>query len=403
MTNEKYLVVNGGSSSLKFSLYSMPEEKELINGYIEKIGAPDCFWTLKINGEKIKHEAPLKNHLEAVETMMKELIDNKIIESSDEIKGVGHRIAHGAEYYPASVLIDDEVIKHIEELTKLVPLHHPGQIAAIKAMEQELANVPQVAVFDTSFHQTIPKENYIYAVPYEWYEKYGVRRYGFHGSSHQYITQEMQKRLGKKDVNLIICHIGSGASVAAVKDGKSVNTSLGMSAIEGLIMGTRCGSIDASIPEYVAKESGKNIEEVMQDLSKKSGLLGICGKNDFRDVEDLAAAGNEKAKLALEMVENSIVKYIAQFYFELNADVDAIVFTAGAGENDIDLRAGIMRKIEKPMNIVFDEKANDNIAKFRSEREGIITTKESSIPVYVIPTDEELMIIRDTYETVSNK
>ena len=270
-------------------------------------------------------------------------------------------------------------------------------------MEQELANVPQVAVFDTSFHQTIPKENYIYAVPYEWYEKYGVRRYGFHGSSHQYITQEMQKRLGKKDVNLIICHIGSGASVAAVKDGKSVNTSLGMSAIEGLIMGTRCGSIDASIPEYVAKESGKNIEEVMQDLSKKSGLLGICGKNDFRDVEDLAAAGNEKAKLALEMVENSIVKYIAQFYFELNADVDAIVFTAGAGENDIDLRAGIMRKIEKPMNIVFDEKANDNIAKFRSEREGIITTKESSIPVYVIPTDEELMIIRDTYETVSNK
>ena len=202
MTSEKFLVINGGSSSLKFALYSMPEEKELINGYIEKIGAPDCFWTLKINGEKIKHEAPLKNHLEAVETMMKELIDNKIIESSDEIKGVGHRIAHGGEYYPASVLIDDEVIKHIEELTKLVPLHHPGQIAAIKAMEQELANVPQVAVFDTSFHQTIPKENYIYAVPYEWYEKYGVRRYGFHGSSHQYITQEMQKRLGKKDVNL---------------------------------------------------------------------------------------------------------------------------------------------------------------------------------------------------------
>lgn len=401
MTNEKYLVINGGSSSLKFALYSMPEEKELINGYIEKIGAPDCFWTLKINGEKIKHESPLKNHLEAVETMMKELIDNKIIESTAEIKGVGHRIGHGGEYYPSSVLIDDEVIKHIEELTKLVPLHHPGQLAGIRAMEQELANVPQVAVFDTSFHQTLPKENYIYAVPYEWYEKYGVRRYGFHGSSHQYITQEMQKRLGKKDVNLIICHIGSGASVAAIKDGKSVNTSLGMSAIEGLIMGTRCGSIDVSIPEYVAKESGRSIDDIMQDLSKKSGLLGICGKNDFRDVEELAIQGEEKAKLALEMVENSVVKYIAQYYFELNADVDAVIFTAGAGENDIDLRAGIMRKIEKPMNITFDAEANNNIAKFRSEREGIITTKDSSIPVYVIPTDEELMIIRDTYETVS--
>lgn len=401
MTNEKYLVINGGSSSLKFALYSMPEEKELINGYIEKIGAPDCFWTLKINGEKSKHEAPLKNHLEAVETMMKELIDNKIIESTAEIKGVGHRIGHGGEYYPSSVLIDDEVIKHIEELTKLVPLHHPGQLAGIRAMEQELANVPQVAVFDTSFHQTLPKENYIYAVPYEWYEKYGVRRYGFHGSSHQYITQEMQKRLDKKDVNLIICHIGSGASVAAIKDGKSVNTSLGMSAIEGLIMGTRCGSIDVSIPEYVAKESGRSIDDIMQDLSKKSGLLGICGKNDFRDVEELAIQGEEKAKLALEMVENSVVKYIAQYYFELNADVDAVIFTAGAGENDIDLRAGIMRKIEKPMNITFDVEANNNIAKFRSEREGIITTKDSSIPVYVIPTDEELMIIRDTYETVS--
>ena len=211
----------------------------------------------------------------------------------------------------------------------------------------------------------------------------------------------MQKRLGKKDINLIICHIGSGASVAAIKDGKSVNTSLGMSAIEGLIMGTRCGSIDVSIPEYVAKESGRSIDDIMQDLSKKSGLLGICGKNDFRDVEELADQGDEKAKLALEMVENSVVKYIAQYYFELNADVDAVIFTAGAGENDIDLRAGIMRKIEKPMNITFDAEANNNIAKFRSEREGIITKEDSSIPVYVIPTDEELMIIRDTYETVS--
>ena len=397
----KILSVNAGSSSLKFQMYEMPEEKVLISGVFERIGIGNSFYTIKLNGEKIKKEREVSNHEDAVKILTEELLENKVVSSLDEIEAIGHRMVHGGDKYQTSTIIDEDVIKSSEELLELAPIHIPANLTGVRAFQKIIPNATAVAVFDTSFHQTLPKEAYIYPVPYEWYEKYGVRRYGFHGSSHQYITQEMQKRLGKKDVNLIICHIGSGASVAAIKDGKSVNTSLGMSAIEGLIMGTRCGSIDVSIPEYVAKESGRSIDDIMQDLSKKSGLLGICGKNDFRDVEELAVQGEEKAKLALEMVENSVVKYIAQYYFELNADVDAVIFTAGAGENDIDLRAGIMRKIEKPMNITFDAEANNNIAKFRSEREGIITTKDSSIPVYVIPTDEELMIIRDTYETVS--
>ena len=393
----KYLVINGGSSSLKFSLYSMPEEKELINGYIEKIGAKDCFWTLKINGEKITHAKELKNHTEAVEIMMKELIDNNIISSVDEIKGVGHRVLHGGEFYSDSVLIDDEVLNNIIDLTKLGPLHHPGEIAGIKAMRESLPEVPQVAVFDTAFHQTMPEENYKYAVPEEWYEKYSVRKYGFHGTSHKYIAETMIEKLNKKDANLIICHIGSGASISAVKDGKCYNTTMGLTPLDGLIMGTRSGSIDPSIIEYVVKSTGKTVEEVTQDLNKKSGLLAICGKNDLRDIEDLIAAGDKKAKLAIDMFANSIIKYIADYYFELEGDVDAIVFTAGVGENDIDLRKQIVDKISRPLNIKLDEERNDSIARFRSEREGIITTDDSKIPVYVVPTNEEIMILRDAY------
>lgn len=393
----KYLVINGGSSSLKFSLYSMPEEKELINGYIEKIGAKDCFWTLKINGEKITHAKELKNHTEAVEIMMKELIDNNIISSVDEIKGVGHRVLHGGEFYSDSVLIDDEVLNNIIDLTKLGPLHHPGEIAGIKAMRESLPEVPQVAVFDTAYHQTMPEENYKYAVPEEWYEKYSVRKYGFHGTSHKYIAETMIEKLNKKDANLIICHIGSGASISAVKDGKCYNTTMGLTPLDGLIMGTRSGSIDPSIIEYVVKSTGKTVEEVTQDLNKKSGLLAICGKNDLRDIEDLIAAGDKKAKLAIDMFANSIIKYIADYYFELEGNVDAIVFTAGVGENDIDLRKQIVDKISNPLNIKLDEKRNDSIARFRSEREGIITTDDSKIPVYVVPTNEEIMILRDAY------
>ena len=397
MDKKKYLIINGGSSSLKFSLYDMPEEKELINGLIEKIGFEDSSWTLKFNGEKIVHSGYLKDHAAAFEVMMKELIDNKMIKSVDEIHGVGHRVLHGGEFYSESVIIDDEVLNNIIDLTKLGPLHHPGEIAGIKAAIKTMPHVKQVAVFDTAFHQTMPKYNYMYATPPEYYEKYGVRKYGFHGTSHNYITDTMKKILNKDDVNLIICHIGSGASLSAIKDGKCYNTTMGLTPLDGVIMGTRSGNIDPSIIKYIMDETGKTVDEVTNDLNKRSGLLGICGKNDLRDIEDMIAQGDEKSILAYEMFENSIVKYIAEYYFELEGELDAIVFTAGGGQNDIDLRKAVVEKISKPLGITLDEKANDNIARFRSEVRGIITTKDSKIPVYVEPTDEEIMILRDTY------
>ena len=401
MAQEKYLVVNGGSSSLKFALYSMPEEKELINGYVEKIGLPDCFWNVKINGQKIKNQAPLKNHSEAVEVMMKELINHKVISDVSEIKGVGHRVVHGGEKYADSVIIDDKVISDIESLTKFAKLHHPGNLAGIKAMKEVLPTVPMVAVFDTAFHQTMPKENYMYPLPMEWYEKYGVRKYGFHGTSHKYITGVMQEKLGKEDVNLIICHVGSGASISAIKNGKCFDTTMGLTPVDGLMMGTRCGSIDPSITEYMVEEAGLTIDEVSTAYNKKSGLLGVCGFNDNRDVEKAIAEGDENAKLALDMYIDRIVRYIAEYYVELDGNVDGIVFTAGAGENDIDLRRCVVKKLQ-PLGIILDEEANNNIAKFKSQKSGIITTPPSKVTIYVEPTDEESVILMDTYNITKN-
>ena len=398
----KFLCVNAGSSSLKFQLFEMPEEKVLISGYIEKIGFEDSFWNTKINGEKIRGEKFLKNHTEAVQVMLDEILKHKAVKSLDEIKGVGHRVLHGGEKYSDSVLIDDQVVQDIKDLTKLGPLHHPGNLAGIEAMRKALPGVPNVAVFDTAFHQTMPKVNYMYPVPYEWYEKYGVRKYGFHGTSHKYITETMKKMLGKEDVNLIICHVGSGASISCIKDGKCFDTTMGLTPLDGLMMGTRCGSIDPSILEYVCKESGKDISEITNDLNKKSGLLGICGFNDNRDVEKAIANGDERAKLALDMYVDIIDRYIAEYYIELDGRVDAIVMTAGVLENGAETREAILTKL-KPLGIEVDKKVNDTIAGFKDVHEGLITTKKSSIPVYVIPTNEEIMIIRDTYNIVNGK
>ena len=381
----KFLCVNAGSSSLKFQLFEMPEEKVVISGYIEKIGFEDSFWNTKINGEKIRGEKFLKNHTEAVDVMLDELIKHKAVESLEEIKGIGHRVLHGGEKYSDSVLIDDQVIQDIKDLTKLGPLHHPGNLAGIEAMKKALPGVPNVAVFDTAFHQTMPAVNYMYPVPYEWYEKYGVRKYGFHGTSHKYITETMKKMLGKEDVNLIICHVGSGAST------------MGLTPLDGLMMGTRCGSIDPSIIEYVCKESGKDVSEVTSDLNKKSGLYGICGFNDNRDVEKAISEGNERAKLALDMYVDTINRFIAEYYIELDGNVDAMVMTAGVLENGSDTRAAILDKL-KPLGIKLNKEVNDKIAGFKEVHEGCITLPESSIPVYVIPTNEEIMIIRDTYK-----
>lgn len=395
----KILCVNAGSSSLKFQLYEMPEEKVLISGYIEKIGMPDCFWNVKINGEKIKSEKYLKNHTEAVEVLIDELFKNKVVESLDEIKGVGHRVLHGGEKYSDSVVITDEVVKDIEDLTKLGPLHHPGNLAGIRAMREALPNVVNVAVFDTAFHQTMPKENYIYPVPYDWYTKYGVRKYGFHGTSHKYITGEMKKRLGKENVNLIICHVGSGASIACIKDGKCYDTTMGLTPLDGLMMGTRSGAIDPSILKYVMQESGKSIDEVTDDLNKKSGFLGISGAADCRDVEKLASEGDENAILALNMYANRIAKYIVDYYLELEGKVDSIVFTAGVLENGSAMRKMVMDRL-KVLGVTLDEELNDKIASFKDLHEGIISDGDSKITVMVLPTNEEIMIVKDTFNKV---
>ena len=398
----KFLCVNAGSSSLKFQLFEMPEEKVLISGYIEKIGLEDSFWNTKVNGEKIRGEKYLKNHHEAVQVLLDELIRHGAVKSLDEIKGVGHRVLHGGEKYSDSVLIDQDVIQSIRDLTKLGPLHHPGNLAGIEALEEVLPNVPMVAVYDTAFHQSMPKRNYLYPVPYEWYQDYGVRKYGFHGTSHKYITETMKEKLGKEDVNLIICHIGSGASISAIKDGKCYDTTMGLTPLDGLMMGTRSGSIDPSILEYVCKESHMSIEEVTNALNKKSGLLGVSGYSDARDVEDAMAKGDENAILAYEMYNDRVVKYIGEYFLKLGGKVDAIVFTAGVGENGIETRADILSSLA-PLGIVIDEKENNSIASYRDKHEGVITSKKSSIPVWVVPTNEELMIIRDTYHIVCGK
>ena len=393
----KILSVNAGSSSLKFTLYEMPEEELLISGYIEKIGLKDSFWTTKINGKKIKGEKPLKNHKEAVQVLIDELLNNKVVESLDEIKGIGHRVLHGGEKYSDSVIITDEVIEDIKELTKLGPLHHPGNLAGIEAMKKVLPEVPMVAVYDTAFHQTMPKVNYMYPVPMEWYTEYGVRKYGFHGTSHKYITLKMKEKLGKDDVNLIICHIGSGASISAIKEGKCFDTTMGITPLDGLMMGTRSGAIDPSILEYVSKESGRSLDELTNDLNKKSGLLGISGFSDCRDVEAARENGDENAALALDMYYDRIAKYIAEYYIKLDGKVDSIVFTAGVGENGVEARKEIIKRVNC-LGIYLDDDKNDKIASYKDECEGIISTDESDVVVRVLPTNEEIMIIKDTYE-----
>ena len=398
--NEKYLVINCGSSSLKFSLYEMPSEKLIAKGYIEKIGLDDSFWTINYNGEKITGAKKLNNHKEAANVMINELIANGIVKKMEEIKGIGHRVLHGGEIYSDSVIIDDKVLNDIIDMTNLGPIHHPGEIDGIKAMMDCLPKAKQVAVFDTAFHQTMPKVSYIYAVPYEWYTKYKVRKYGFHGTSHKYITGKMQELLNKKDVNLIICHVGSGASITCIKDGMSYDTSMGLTPLDGLVMGTRCGRIDPSIIKFMADETNMSLDEIMNELNKNSGLKGICGKNDFRDMMDLIKEGNEEAKLAYEIFMDSIIKHVAEYYFELNANVDAIVFTAGILENNTVIRENLINKLSAAMGIYVNKIANDNIGYGHDLKEGIITTEESNIPVYVIPTDEEVMIVRDCYKLI---
>ena len=396
----KILTVNAGSSSLKFNVIELPEEKELISGYFEKIGIGNSFYNIKINGEKIKREVDLKNHLDAVECLKKELFDNNIIASLDEIDGVGHRLVHGGDKFKDSVIINDEVLEVCEQFNDLAPLHNPAMLACIKAFKEVMPDTPMVGVFDTSFHQTIPEEHFIYSVPYSWYRDYKIRKYGFHGTSHKYITKVMKEKLGKDSINIINCHIGSGGSVCCVKDSKSYDTTMGFSPNAGITMGTRCGDIDYSIIKFYMDKTGKSLEEVDLILNKQSGLLGISEKfSDHRDIENAIKEGDKLSTLANEVYVQKIANYVAEYFMKLEGKVDAITLTAGTGENAAEFRKELVEKLNC-FGIYLDEEVNSTIAGFKSVHEGIITTSDSKVPVYVVPTNEELMIALDTYNLI---
>lgn len=391
------LSVNAGSSSLKFQAYDMPEETVLISGNFERIGMKESFYTIKLNGEKIKKEVELKNHEEALQILMEELIENKIVESLDDIKAIGHRIVQGGSYFDRTVEMTDENIKKVRELSSLAPLHNPAAVKGIKAAKAVVPNALQTGAFDTAFHQTIEEENYLYPVPYEWCKKYQVRKYGAHGTSHKYVSTRMNEILGRYNTKLITCHIGNGASISAINEGVCVNTSMGLTPNAGLMMGSRCGDMDATVVTYMMRELECTPEEMDTILNKQSGLLGISGlSSDSRDIEDGMKIGNPRCTLAQKMFTNRIIDHIAKYYVELGG-CDAIVFTAGIGENSIHTRREVLDGLAV-LGIKIDEEANDCRGVER-----LITTEDSTIPCYVIPTNEELMIARDTYMLYQGK
>ena len=397
------LVINCGSSSLKYQLIDMNGEEVLAKGLVERIG---------IEGSRIKHdttgkerviiEEPMKDHKRALELVLEAIVDEKYgaIKSMDEIGAVGHRVVHGGEDFSSSTIIDDEVMKAIENNIELAPLHNPANIMGIEACKELMPEVPMVAVFDTAFHQTIPADNYIYALPYELYEKYKIRRYGFHGTSHKYVSQRAAEILGKdiRDLNIVTAHLGNGSSVTAVEGGKSVDTSMGFTPLEGLAMGTRSGDIDPAIIPFIMEKEGLSFEEVNQMLNKGSGVLGISGiSSDFRDLEIAADEGNQRAKLALEVFANRVKKYIAAYAAQM-CRIDVLVFTAGIGENSASMRELICDGLEC-LNIIIDKELNEQA----SGKEAIISKNICGVTIMVIPTNEELMIARDTLELVQNR
>lgn len=390
----KILSVNAGSSTLKFSLFELPENVELISGNFEKIGIGNSFYLVKINGETLKREVDLKDHSVAVKYLMEELVENKVIDSLDDLDGVGHRMVHGGQKFAKSVLITDEVIEACEECVEFAPLHNPANLIGVRAFRDALPNTPQVAVFDTAFHQTMSEVEYLYAGPYEWYEKYGVRKYGFHGTSHRYINKTISEVLGRDDLKVINCHIGSGASVCAIDSGKSVSTSMGFTPLTGVMMGTRSGDIDPSIIPFVMKKENKTFDQVIDDLNKRSGLLGVSGVSpDSRDIEAGMNEGNERCILAHNKLCQTVANYIAM-YNNLLGGADVITFTAGLGERSIITRQHIIEKIAS-LGVKLDEEANQ----IRAEL-ALISTDDSKISVYVVPTNEELMIASDTYDII---
>ena len=396
----KILVLNCGSSSLKYQLIDMSNEEVLCVGLVERIGIEGSILKQEKDGVegKLIVEQPMKNHQDAIKLVLDAVVDPQYggVKDIKEVEAVGHRVVHGGEKFAGSVLITDEVKAALEECIELAPLHNPANIMGIEACEAILPGVPMVGVFDTAFHQTMPKSSYLYGLPHELYTKYGVRRYGFHGTSHRYVSQRAAEMLGKtiEDCKIITCHLGNGASVAAIDGGKSVDTSMGFTPLEGLIMGTRCGDIDAAILPFLMEKEGLDAKGLSDLMNKKSGVYGMTGiSSDFRDIEDAAAQNNELAQIALESYAKKVKKYIGSYAAEMNG-VDAVVFTAGVGENGIDMRADIMANMDF-LGMKLDEEAN----KVRG-KERVISTEDSKVKILLIPTNEELMIARDTLELV---
>jgi len=384
----KIIAVNAGSSSLKFQLLDMPSEDIIASGLVERIGYGNANFIIKYNGEKIEETKEIINHKVAVHLLIEGLLRNKIISSLDEIKGVGHRVVQGGEIFKDSVVITDEVIEQIRSLNDLAPLHNPANITGIEAFRKDLPNVPQVAVFDTTFHQTMAEDAYLYATPYEWYTKYGVRKYGFHGTSHQFVSERAAVLLDNPKAKIIICHLGNGASLCAVDSGKSVDTSMGLTPLEGIPMGTRSGNIDPSVLMLIADKEDKSFAEALDDLNKRSGAFGVSGiSNDSRDIIKAMNEGNHRAKLAFDIQIKRIADYIGSYYVYMGG-LDAIIFTAGIGENEKLVRKSILDAV-KVLGTEVDPVENAK----RGER--LITTVNSKIKGFIIPTNEEVMIARE--------
>ena len=394
----KILVLNCGSSSLKYQLINMETEEVLASGKYERIGEEEAFNTHKVNGKKIEVKKPAYNHKEAIEFVLAQFTnpEYKVIDSLDEIDAIGHRVVHGGEIFKESAVIDEKVMQQISECGEFAPLHNPAAVLGMEACKNVMPGKPMVAVFDTTFHQTLPKDKYIYPIPYEFYKKYGVRKYGAHGTSHMYVSERLAKIENKdiKDLKIVTCHLGQGSSICAVKGGKSIDTSMGLTPLGGIPMVTRSGDLDPSVLTYLMKKEKLTAQEMEDILNKKSGVAGISGlAPDFRVIEDASNEGNERARIAINSFNYSIAGYIAKYAAEMDG-IDYIVFTGGIGENQINIRKGICEKL-KFMGIEIDLDANN----IRGE-ERVISTPNSRVKVYIIPTNEELMIAKETKEKI---
>ena len=388
----KVMAVNAGSSSLKFQLFNMPSEEVITSGIVERIGLEEGIFTIKYNGQKKTVNCPIPDHQVAVDMLLKALIEEGIVAELSEINAVGHRIVHGGEYFNDSAVVNEDVENKVEELCELAPLHNPAHLIGYRAFRAALPGVGHVFTFDTAFHQTLAEEAFLYPLPYEYYTDLKVRRYGAHGTSHKYVSEQAALMVGNKDAKVIVCHLGNGASLSAVKNGKCVDTSMGFTPLAGVMMGTRCGDVDPSIMPYLCNKLGKTPDEMLNIYNKQSGMLGVSGiSSDSRDIEDAYKEGNEKAILTSKLYANIVAKFVGSYYVELGG-CDAIAFTAGLGENAAYLRELICEKLTEALGVELDATANNT----RSGDNRVISTENSKIKVMVIPTNEEVMIARDT-------